>query len=168
MTFSVREPEPYLYVLMRSDMDSLNTGKAVAQGAHAANYFAWTMNKKKADFCDSTGGFHTFELMEQAKMAQSLDYYKRWVHHIRLFNQWETSTPQGFGVTICLDVDERSLPLVVNAAFAMGMPAGVVHDPSYPLIDGKVLHLLPLDTCGFVFGEKPNLEALLGQFNLFA
>ena len=114
MTFSVKEPEPYLYVLMRSDMASMNTGKACAQSAHAANYFAWTMNNKRRDFCTKVGEFHSFEDMEQAKMAQSLDYYKQWVRHIRLFNQWETSTPQGFGVTICLDVDECSLPLVVN------------------------------------------------------
>ncbi len=168
MSFTIKAPEPYLYVLMRSDMDSLNPGKMVAQGAHAANYFAWTMKKKREDFCTKVGEFHSFEDMEKAKMAKSLDYYKRWIHHIRLFTQWETSTPQGFGVTICLDVDEHSLPLVVNAALAMSMPAGVVHDPSYPLIDGEVLHLLPLDTCGFVFGEKSNLEALLGQFDLLA
>jgi hypothetical protein len=150
-------------------MASMNTGKACAQSAHAANYFAWTMNNRKRDFCTKAGEFHSFEDMEKAKTGPaSLVHYQRWVHNIRLFNQWETSTPQGFGVTICLDVDEHSLPLVVDAASAMGFPAGVAHDPSYPLMDGQVLHLLPLDTCGFVFGEKPKLEALLGHFNLLA
>lgn len=35
----------YLYILMRNDMDSLNPGKAVAQGAHAANMFTAYMEK---------------------------------------------------------------------------------------------------------------------------
>ncbi len=45
--------EFYLYILMRNDMDSLNPGKAVAQGAHAANQFVkqryqlWNKEYKK-------------------------------------------------------------------------------------------------------------------------
>ena len=39
--------EFYLYILMRNDMDSLNPGKAVAQGAHAANVFAEKVKSSK-------------------------------------------------------------------------------------------------------------------------
>ena len=35
----IKETEPVLYILMRSDMVSLNPGKAMAQAAHAANCF---------------------------------------------------------------------------------------------------------------------------------
>ena len=31
--------EPTLYILMRDDLDSLNPGKAIAQGSHATNLF---------------------------------------------------------------------------------------------------------------------------------
>lgn len=31
----------YLYLLVRTDMESLGRGKSVAQGAHAANAFTW-------------------------------------------------------------------------------------------------------------------------------
>lgn len=123
-------PTPYLYILMRSDLDSLNPGKMVAQGAHAANQFVFEM--------DSSA----------------------------LFEQWQTSTPQGFGVTITLDVSGEQLPLVVDAAKRMNLTAGVTHDPSYPLQDGAVTHLLPLDTCGYVFGDKDDLHILLNQFDL--
>lgn len=145
----VNPPEPYLYILMRSDLDSLNPGKMVAQGAHAANQFA-------------------FEMQKLADVMNEREHNSLERRNIRLFNQWETSTPQGFGVTICLDVTGVQLPLVVAAAKAMNMPAGVTHDPSYPLRDGAVTHLLPLDTCGYVFGEKDNLRILLGQFDLLA
>jgi hypothetical protein len=142
------EKEPALYILMRSDLDSLNPGKMVAQGAHAANQFAFEMNTLVAEF--------------EGKAQTVLES-----RSISLFEQWQTSTPQGFGVTLCLDVTGEELPLVVEAAKSAGFAAGVTHDPSYPLRDGGVTHSLPLDTCGYVFGNKPDLGILLGQFDLF-
>jgi len=144
MPLQLPDPKvPYLYILMRSDLDSLNAGKMVAQGAHAANQFTHDMDAriKKMDNNEPTSEFF-------------------------LYNAWKTSTPHGFGVTICLDVSGEQLPLVVSAAKRASFVAGVTHDPSYPLLDGKVLHLLPLDTCGYVFGDKSDLRILLGQFDL--
>lgn len=40
----------YLYILMRNDMDSLNPGKAVAQGAHAANMFTKFMENHNSPY----------------------------------------------------------------------------------------------------------------------
>ena len=45
--------DPYLYILMRDDLESLNTGKAVAQGAHAANQFMFNM-ERRVDLVDVT------------------------------------------------------------------------------------------------------------------
>ena len=146
------EKEPALYILMRSDLDSLNPGKMVAQGAHAANQAAFEMRK----------------LRERVKHPNSGGATKTVANDrlLDMFEQWETSTPDGFGVTLCLDVTGEELPLVVNAAQSCGFAAGVTHDPSYPLRDGGVTHSLPLDTCGYVFGNKPDLGILLGQFDL--
>jgi len=36
--------EPTLYILMRNDLDSLNPGKAIAQGSHATNIFEKYVN----------------------------------------------------------------------------------------------------------------------------
>jgi len=128
------EKEPALYILMRSDLESLNPGKMVAQGAHAANQSVAMLSKDHSIY--------------------------------PLYEQWRSSTPCGFGVTLCLDVTGDQLPPVVEAAYRAGFAAGVTHDPSYPLQDGQVLHTLPLDTCGYVFGHKPDLYILLGQFDL--
>ena len=35
---------PTLYILMRDDLDSLNPGKAIAQGSHATDDFEWACN----------------------------------------------------------------------------------------------------------------------------
>jgi hypothetical protein len=129
---------------MRSDLDSLNPGKMVAQGAHAANQFTHEMDNLTAGLDDNDEPPSSFYL----------------------YKQWKTSTPDGFGVTICLDVTGDQLPLVVRAAKRARFTAGVTHDPSYPLLDGRVIHSIPLDTCGYVFGDKSDLRILLGQFDL--
>ena len=119
-----------LYILMRTDLVSMNPGKAVAQGAHAANQFV--------------------------EEHQTNDFYKRWA----------ASTPGGFGTTITLGVDAKQMYTAVHVARALNLLSGVVHDPTYPLIDGDVLHLLPLDTCAYIFGEKDAVQPVVGNFNL--
>lgn len=148
--------DPYLYILMRSDLDSLNPGKMVAQGAHAANQFTFEMERIE----DRVNTDKDNPQLAPSTLPGERSQYN-------LFTQWQSSTKQGFGVTICLDVTGRELPLVVAFAKRAGLSAGITHDPSYPLSDGQVTHLLPLDTCGYVFGDKTELRVLLSQFNLF-
>lgn len=128
---------PALYILMRNDMDSLNPGKAVAQGAHAANLFDWAM-----DNVPQTARFQ------------------------EMHNQWVESGG-GFGVTLCISVNDRQLHQVVEFMTNAGYPSDIVHDPSYPLLDGETLFLIPVDTCGYVFGDKDELAAILRQFELY-
>lgn len=130
---SKETPFPALYILMRNDMESLNPGKSVAQGAHAANQF--THSYKESDPPDE------------------------------LFEEWRRQG-NGFGTTLCLGVNEIQLNMVVEFARNAGYKAGVTHDSSYPLRDGGVTHFLPMDTCGYVFGDKDDLRILLSQFGL--
>ena len=136
---------PVLYILMRSDMDSLNPGKACSQSAHAANQFV-------------------FNLVERPGTNTPADQ----VIKMDLFERWREATGQGFGTTVTLDVTGDMLPKVVLFARTAGFEAAVTHDPTYPLKDGSTLHVFPLDTCGYIFGEKAELEPLLRQFNLLA
>jgi peptidyl-tRNA hydrolase len=131
-------PQPYLYILMRTDLASMNPGKAVAQGAHAANQFQ-TRAKAKDASTDTK----------------------------RLFDVWASSA-DGFGTTITLGVNERQMRSAVDYAQRCGFMSGVIHDPTYPLVDGACLHLIPLDTCGWVFGEKAELQWLFTDLSLMA
>lgn len=64
-----------LYILMRTDMDSMNPGKACAQAAHAANAFV--------DFMHFSG-------LTTATTE-------------KLCNEWREQTGLGFGTTIVLN-----------------------------------------------------------------
>jgi hypothetical protein len=72
------------------------------------------------------------------------------------FNEWEQSTTQGFGTVLALEARMADIIPVVSIFNAMGYVAGVVHDPTYPIVDGEVVHHIPLDTCAYIF--VPNKE----------
>lgn len=131
---------PVLYILMRTDMDSMNPGKAMAQASHASNAF-----------------------VSNAEPGYNVDE--------ELFNAWQESTPQKFGTVLVLGVTEVQMRTAVEVAESFGVdkfPCDIIHDPTYPLQDGDTTHFIPVDTCGYIFGDKDDalLEAIIGKFEL--
>ena len=131
---------PVLYILMRTDMDSMNPGKAMAQASHASNAF-----------------------VSNAEPGYNVDG--------ELFNAWQESTTQGFGTVLVLGVNEAQMRTAVEVAESFGVdkfPCDIIHDPTYPLQDGDTTHFIPVDTCGYIFGDKddPVLQSIIGNFEL--
>lgn len=141
-----------LFVFLRSDLESMSAGKACAQVAHAASQAAWTVKCRQLD--------------------TDLDL---------AYESWE-ATARGFGTTIVLDggsLETRGLaskPWEVEAVTLektikdVGLASGIVHDPSYPVRDGGVTHLIPLDTCFWIFGDPdddPALATFLSNYSLY-
>lgn len=136
--------EPYLYILMRNDLASMNAGKAVAQGSHAANQMVWEgFRKVDATPAGDQGGLE----LE------------------RLINQW-SELATGFGTCIVLGVTEAEMRSTIAAAQAAGLHAGITHDPSYPLWEGKTMLGIPLDTCAYIFAKKGDAKPFVGNFKL--
>ena len=130
---------PVLYILMRMDLDSFNAGKKMAQAAHAAN------------------------AVEHQFITEGI--------FIPAFEMWKQQTAQGFGTTIVLGIDNVNIMYSIVDIFNQrdDSMSGIVHDPTYPLVDGKVTHLIPLDTCGYVFvSDKDALlvKSVLGMLQL--
>jgi len=163
---------PYLYCLMRTDMESLNPGKAIAQGIHAGHVFTYRMNQLKDQYVQAWSNpilFREYEDMEAEGEVKTKAFYDQNIRNLVFFKQWEMTSRKtpGFGTTITLDIgDEASLHRVVDVVSKYGCPAGVAHDDEYPVGDGEVMHFVPLDTCGYAFGDKDELEFILGQFEL--
>ena len=131
---------PVLYILMRTDMDSMNPGKAMAQASHASNAF-----------------------VSNAEPGYNVDE--------ELFNAWQESTTQGFGTVLVLGVTEVQMRTAVQIAESFGVdkfPCDIIHAPTYPLQDGDTTHFIPIDTCGYIFGDKDDelLQAIVGNFSL--
>lgn len=122
---------PILYILMRADMASMNSGKAIAQGSHAP--FAFIEN---------------FESVMQAEVNSVSDEAAELNNAYYL---WKNSTTQGFGNTLVLGADIRQIRNVVEEAKSKSYLADIIHDPTYPLVDGEVVHFIPVDTCAYVF-----------------
>jgi len=126
---------PILFVLMRTDMASMNPGKAMAQACHAANQMTYFVN---------SGTCTTISTDDPLLVMKT---------------EWEKQA-LGFGTTIVLDGKSESNirdiidRLTVESWDSGDVLYGVVHDPSYPIRDGAVTHFLPIDTCGWVFCRK--------------
>jgi peptidyl-tRNA hydrolase len=127
-----------LFLLMRNDLSSMNPGKAMAQASHASNAFVHHFNSYAQEYNSKS----VHEGIETATMNG--------------FNEWENSTQQGFGTVLTLEGKMGDIQSVVNIFKSLSYVASVVHDPTYPLVDGEVVHYLPLDTCAYVF--VPNKE----------
>ena len=72
---------------------------------------------------------------------------------------------------LVLGVNEAQMRTAVEVAESYGVdkfPCDIIHDPTYPLQDGDTTHFIPVDTCGYIFGDKDDirLEAILQNFEL--
>lgn len=132
---------PVLYIIMRNDLDSMNCGKAIAQGSHAANAFV--------------DHFHRYIQITNALPGNKENISK--AENInKAFYDWEQSTQQAFGTVLVLEANIKSIYATIDKMKAMEYIAGIIHDPTYPIVDGEVIHHIPLDTCAYVF--VPNKE----------
>ena len=127
-----------LYILMRTDMASLNPGKAVAQGTHATNLFERDVRELRKGFPDAP--------------------------NVLAYDAW--TADRGFGTAITLSVTGSQLEALTAQAVEMGCIAGLCTDPTYPLRDGDVVHLLNINTCSYIFGNREALSAILGELSL--
>jgi len=133
--------EPILYILMRNDLDSLNPGKACAQAAHAAN-----------------------DVQSLLESENTAIYFPKAQN---LFYEWKNSANRTFGTTIVLEAPWDEIKETID--HIQNISAGYtnnIHDPTYPIRDGQVTHLIPLNTCAWVFGERNELSPYLEHLEL--
>jgi len=125
-----------LYIIMRTDLESLNPGKAMAQANHA---------------------FGALKQRIRTNIPRQQDYIR-----------WQETTAQDFGTVIVLGGNEGGIQAALDDIhkFRMPMVAGWVHDPTYPIRDGEVTHLIPLNTCAYVFGTKAQCQYVTKRFEL--
>ena len=161
---------PVLYVAVRNDMNSMNSGKAEAHSGHAANAF-----------------------VEAAIVGPLLTKGQK---PDALAMEWRQATNQGFGTQINLDANFKQIQTIVEVAKVLGFMAELVVDPSYPYeVSNEIAALIPEEidsvdkdgnkipriykgdtvvlfrnevTAAYIFGDKENplLEAVVGRFRL--
>jgi len=141
---------------MRIDLGSMSTGRAAAQASHAANAF-----------------WHKFGVIEEAK-------------------QWASQTTQGFGTAIVLGASLEEITKIASSVHSKNGVADLVVDPDYAIsIPSEVVPFLNPNnksytveksdtdpnkyilhrseyTCGYVFGNKEELQPVLGHLPLYS
>lgn len=116
-----------LFIFMRDDMESMSPGRCCAQASHATSHFTTEMERLMAD---------KTKAMEPFMFA---------------FDEWQNATEQHFGTAIVLGVNEAQLKSIIGLAIKNGFICDIINDPTYGVKDGEVVHLISVDTCGYVF-----------------
>ena len=115
-----------LYIIARTDLDSMNPGKLAAQVAHAATAHAL--------HCAATPGF------------------KQWASEGYNFGTTIVLQPYSRGDFVSSTVLLEKMVSSYNSAYLDDpISYGKVIDPSYPIKDGLVTHHIPVETCVWAF-----------------
>ncbi len=140
--------EYILYILMRTDLPSMNAGKAMAQASHASNAFIKKHGKttEAKEWADSTNqGFGTVIVLSATRC------------------DLETVVSE---VTMSDLVVDPTYPYIVSSEIA-----GLINESKHtvdPIIknDGNVVLHREEVTCAYVFGDKEALKHVLGHLKL--
>lgn len=142
-----------LYIIPRTDMDTMTPGRAIAQATHAATKMIFDIQNISEDDPDYT------------EFTQMLEDY--------------LDEANGFGTTIVLkpksifDQEDEFASLIhrlkeESGDFVYPAIANVVNDPEYFIKDGSVTHIVPnVTTCLYMFGDPDDLKQLLGSYELY-
>ncbi len=139
-------PNPVLYILMRTDLPSMNAGKAMAQASHASNAFLH----------DAKTNWKLFQ--EETEMVEL----------------WQKETAQGFGTVLTLAATLEQIQETMRNCGLNLVIHGLVLDPSYPYrVMGEIANVIypqggydntkevtlvrPEITCAYVFGDKDGI-----------
>ena len=129
--------DPVFCIIMRTDLDSLNPGKAMAQSAHA-----------------------------QAALSHHMKMFRANSKWDRLYAEWKGQSRQGFGETLVYGGFERDFQYAMEATEHAEIVVGIVLDDTYPLRDGTFTHRIPIDTCVYIFGEREDTEKAINSLGL--
>lgn len=72
----------------------------------------------------------------------------------------------GFGTVFTYGATLEQMRSAVMLGKAVGTPAAIITDPSYPLRDGAALHALQLETAAYVFGSRAVIMPLMKVLGL--
>ena len=124
-----------LYIIPRTDLASMTSGRAIAQCAHAANQF-------------------TRNVMDNRdKIAETIAFEN---YHYSALN-WHKEG-DGFGTTIVVESgikfkQDEFFDLMIEE-YKKTIPyihAGIIVDPTYPIKDGNTVHYISIVTCAYVY-----------------
>ena len=158
---------PALYILMRNDLASLTTGRAMAQASHAANSF----EDELRGVMDVLNQNHAKGDLNYGVERTMVTLYKRW-KGLSVFDSSRVGR-KNFGTAIVLSADLREIERAKCVCESETEQYHIYHDtiidPRYAIKDGDSVHKVPVLTCLWLFGDRndPNLQNLTQHLPIY-
>lgn len=146
--------KPYLYIIIRSDLPSLNPGKAIAQAVHCGNILIW--NNRELDLIKEWAGAMGYGVTITLKAP--LHEIKYAIERAKEFGIWNIS-----GLMV-----DRTYPIVIPAD-SLGLVDQTKLSAPFRFTDENKAVVLYREetTCAYIFGGKDELKPVLGKFELY-
>lgn len=150
--------EKYLYILMRNDLPSMQSGRAAAQASHAANAFIhkygnlpevkeWTIQTPQGFGTAIVLGINLVDLTLTVKEAGRNKYPS------------ELVVDPDYAITISSEIIPFLDKTVQTKTIKLEQSAS---DPTKYILHREEV------TCGYIFGNKDDLKPLLGDLPLYS
>jgi peptidyl-tRNA hydrolase len=158
-TKDIKTPELLvLYVLVRTDMASMSSGRSAAQVGHATTQFEFDASNSPSNDPEIDALRVLSGITSTGPVNPALD---------QKIAAWKASTRGGFGTQIVLNCPSAAeMYARVEKAQAANVHAGIVNDPEYFVQDGRAFHPISVDTCAYIFGRKDECFPFVGDMAL--
>ena len=144
-----------LYILIRNDLQSLNSGKAMAQAAHAANHLTsqWGSYGDVVEYSNRDNPFGTAIVLSVDKETLK--------ERITRAAMREGTVPYG-------EVWDTTYPFNTTTEIAALIPKKTLTAPTIVKDDGRAICFRKEVTCGYVFvaAGTPDQVELVGDLSL--
>lgn len=141
-----------LYILMRTDLPSMNAGKAMAQASHASNAFI-KLHGKKCEVKDwekqTKHGFGTVIVL--GAIIEDIDALQTKLEYIN----------EIYDVVV-----DPTYPYIVNSEIRNLIDPLMISQESIQLESGDYICFRPETTCAYLFGEKDIIEKYVEHLKL--
>lgn len=147
-----RKMNPALFIISRTDMASMNPGRAIAQGSHATSLFE--ARARELTGVGNIDGVDGLTPQDQRIREQ----YKIW-----------QNSANGFGVTYVYETDAAGLKSIDDELGCLNYEVlwGKVVDPDYIVKDGDWSWIQrDVETCHYIFGDTDKIRTFLRKRNI--
>lgn len=170
-------PSPVIkYVLVRTDAIDWNVGKFLAQTDHCGTEMTEVLREKNFPDLNALYSEWKSDPMAEAVWQKACEDYSDAEDQIAIKitqtimndkRKIADDLVRKFGTVLTLAVTAAEMRQAVSLAQLLGLHAGIINDPTYPIRDGDRFTTASVDTCAYIFGRKDACQPVVGRFELF-
>lgn len=158
-----------LYVFVRTDLPSMNPGKAQAHSGHAANAFInqAVIKPMRSGVTDIWEPVQAWMAMTPFGFGTQINLKAPWPEVVNLVEEIDAEGARSFSkVALAEIIIDPTYPYIVDKEVVELIDPNLHTVPPIQLEDGRYVCHRKCETAAYVFGNKRDLEPYVGKYPL--